>query len=1411
VGVTQVSWTNDRGGSGVATGTTAWSVSGIALQSGDNVLTVTARDAAGNVASDVLTVTYTPPDVTAPTIGITTPTANPTLSVTTTPLTVGGTAGDNVGVTQVSWTNDRGGSGTATGTTAWSVVNVALLAGDNVLTVTARDAAGNVATDILTITYQPAPPPSGLVAAWGFNEGTGTTVADVSGNNNTGTITGATWSTQGRFGGALTFNGTSNVVVVNSAPSLNLTAAMTVSAWVYPTASQSGWRTIVQRQVDAYFLHASNSAGALRPAGGGTFNGTNTYVGGPSAIAVNTWTHLAVTYDGATIRLFVNGTQVATTPQTGSIETNTNPLRIGGNTYGEYFQGRIDDVRIYSRALTATDIQSDMAVSVGGGAPPDATAPSVAITTPTANPTLTVTTTPLALGGTASDNVGVTQVSWTNDRGGSGVATGTTAWSVSGIALQSGDNILTVTARDAAGNVASDVLTVTYAPGDPTPPTVAITTPTANPTFTATTATLTLGGSASDNVGVTQVSWTNDRGGSGVATGTTAWSVSGIALQSGDNVLTVTARDAAGNVATDVLTVTYAAVGPSSGLVAAWGFNEGAGTTVADASGNGNTGTISGAAWSIQGRYGSALSFNGTNSVVVINSAPSLNLTTGMTLSAWVYPTANESGWRTIMQREVNAYYLHASSGSGVLFPAAGGTFGSVDNSLVAPYAIPVSTWSHLAVTYDGAALRLFVNGAQVNSVLQTAPIETNTKPLRIGGNSPYGEYFQGLIDEVRIYNRALTAAEIQSDMAVSTTAPRLVIVQPAAGGFVSGTTVAVAYTTTGDLTEVNHVHFQLDANPEVMDLSFDGAYQFTNVLVGAHVLRGYLVRADHSKIPNTDASVSFTTGAADSTPPTVAITAPASGATLTGTLNITASASDNGAVAGVQFYLDGAPLGSEISTAPYSIPWNTATATNASHSLTARARDVAGNATLSAAVPVTVANNTSTDPAVVGQWSAVLDWPLVAIHMNLLPDGKVLVWDDHTDGTGVGVFDPATLTVTTAPFTAANLFCAGHSLLPDGRVFVAGGHIDPHIGITAATIFNPQTRKWSSAAQMSLARWYPTVTTLANGRMLVVGGEVDCGDCNAQVPEVFDPATGTWTRLANAPFDLPYYPHDFVLPDGRVLVTGANKRELATYALDVAAQTWTTIDPTVLDAGSSVMYLPGKVMKSGRGRDPDLPGAPSVATTYVLDMTAPTPHWRQTAPMAYPRTEHNLTLLPDGTVLTIGGGVNSDVYDPNAPVLQPELWNPGTEIWTLLAPMDRPRIYHSTAVLLPDGRVLSAGGGRYGPSYLDAQLYSPPYLFKGPRPTITTAPATLGYGANFAIATPDAAAISAVTLVGLGSVTHAFNANQRFLALTFQAGAGSLSVQGPSGATLAPPGHYMLFIINANGIPSVASIVQIQ
>jgi galactose oxidase-like protein len=464
-------------------------------------------------------------------------------------------------------------------------------------------------------------------------------------------------------------------------------------------------------------------------------------------------------------------------------------------------------------------------------------------------------------------------------------------------------------------------------------------------------------------------------------------------------------------------------------------------------------------------------------------------------------------------------------------------------------------------------------------------------------------------------------------------------------------------------------------------------------------------------------------------------------------------------------------------------------------------------------ATPTATANPTptpTTTPAPsLGQWSPVVPLPEVAVHMVLLPSGKVLLWQN---GYAAHIFDPATNATTAVPVNFADLFCAGQGLLADGRVFVAGGTVSTHSGLHDSTLFDPATQTWSSGAKMLYGRWYPTVTELGDGRMLVTAGETTCNECNAPIPEIYDPVTNAWTQVSGALKDFPYYPHQFLLADGRVLVSSSNRRPIASAVLDLTTQTWSTVDPAVLDGGSAAMYAPGKIIKAGLARDPDLSPASSVATTYVLDMNQATPAWRQTASMAFPRTELNLTLLPDGTVLAIGGSRDSDVADTAGAVLEPELWSPSTETWTTLAPMKTPRMYHSTALLLPDGRVLVAGGGYDAPEVdqLSAEIYSPPYLFNGPRPTITSAPVAAQYASQFFVGTPDGARIASVSLLGLGAVTHAFNENQRIVPLSFQQAAGGLTIQAPAAANLAPPGSYMLFIADTNGVPSVAPIIKV-
>lgn len=549
--------------------------------------------------------------------------------------------------------------------------------------------------------------------------------------------------------------------------------------------------------------------------------------------------------------------------------------------------------------------------------------------------------------------------------------------------------------------------------------------------------------------------------------------------------------------------------------------------------------------------------------------------------------------------------------------------------------------------------------------------------------------------------------------------------------------------------------------------------------------------------------------------PPVVSITAPASGATVSGTaVSVTASASSGIGIAGVQFQLDGANLGAEVTSAPYTTTWNSTTATNGTHSLTAIARDTAGTRTTSSPVNVTVSNS-GPDPSQVGQWSGPYAWPLVSINMILLPTGKVLALQGNEDGSASSgsayVWDPATGNLTNVPISSYDIFCAGNSLLTDGRAITIGGHSASSAGIPDASLFDPQTMQWSSIAPMNYARWYPTATMLPDGRILATGGATTCTICYVQIPEVYDAKANSWTLLngASSP-DTPSYPFMFVLPDGRVLQAGASEITTITQVLDVGKQTWTTVDGRNIDGGSAVMYAPGKIMKAGSAADSGNSG-PSSANTYVLDMTQASPSWQQTASMAYPRAFLNLTSLPDGTVLATGGDTDKSGYNLANAVKQAELWNPSTQTWTTMAAMQTPRVYHSTALLLPDGRVLESGSGgdQDVPDEKSAEIYSPPYLFKGARPTITSSPSSaVPYGSTFFVGTPDAASIASVSLIRTGAVTHAFNQNARFMNLAFQQTSGGLNVQAPANANLAPPGYYMLFIVNSNGVPSIAPFI---
>src|ERR1700675_2527313 len=331
-------------------------------------------------------------------------------------------------------------------------------------------------------------------------------------------------------------------------------------------------------------------------------------------------------------------------------------------------------------------------------------------------------------------------------------------------------------------------------------------------------------------------------------------------------------------------------------------------------------------------------------------------------------------------------------------------------------------------------------------------------------------------------------------------------------------------------------------------------------------------------------------------------------------------------------------------------------------------------------------------DPALIGQWSAPFATPNIAVHMVLLRTGEVLMWDAFVYGHEAYLWNSTTGLFTYVP-SASNIFCAAPALLANGQALVVGGPGAGGVGLPDANLFGPVTKAWIPAAPMAYPRWYPNATTLPDGRVLVVSGSTSCFTCIAEIPELYDPPTNTWTQLTNARLSMPLYPHMYVLPDGRILYASSTEAATPTQALDLGTQTWTMIDPVPVPGGSSAMYRPGVILKSGSPGAPSrIPAAPSLNTAYVLDMNQPAPAWRAVGRMAFPRTYHTLTILPDGTVLATSGSQGND--PSTAPVYAPDLWNPQTELWTTLASAQMARSYHQTALLLPDGRVLVAGSG---------------------------------------------------------------------------------------------------------------------
>jgi len=466
-------------------------------------------------------------------------------------------------------------------------------------------------------------------------------------------------------------------------------------------------------------------------------------------------------------------------------------------------------------------------------------------------------------------------------------------------------------------------------------------------------------------------------------------------------------------------------------------------------------------------------------------------------------------------------------------------------------------------------------------------------------------------------------------------------------------------------------------------------------------------------------------------------------------------------------------------------------------------------------------------NPAVGGRWSDVYDWPLVAIHAALLPNGKVLAWDATPDDadddphttdnytTRVTLWDPASNTHTpTNNDTDTDLFCAGSAHLWDGRILFAGGdgaRAGANGPLANSNIYNPVSNTWHRTENMNAPRWYSSVAALANGEMLTLGGTYE----PSPLGEVFQ-FDQTWRPLQGTyPIELTGdYQWLQQTPEGSVISFGPSD-----LILDIDTSDSGSYSPLAgrdgveaRDYGSYAMYDVGKILVSG--------GEQGLSSAVIIDTA--TKQTVDTSPMIYGRRQHNLTLLADGSVLVTGGNSDgAEFYSPSAPVFEAEIWNPDTGVWREVNTTPTDRQYHSIALLLPDGQVLSAGGGICGDCYLldyeerNAEIFAPPYLFNddgslAARPTLGSVPAAADYGEMFNVSLNHSLNIAKAHLIKIGSVTHSENQDQRLVPLDFSQQALRLSLSMPDSRNVAPPGHYLLYVVDTSGVPSIGAMLKL-
>ncbi|WP_187687384.1 galactose oxidase-like domain-containing protein [Nocardia wallacei] len=405
------------------------------------------------------------------------------------------------------------------------------------------------------------------------------------------------------------------------------------------------------------------------------------------------------------------------------------------------------------------------------------------------------------------------------------------------------------------------------------------------------------------------------------------------------------------------------------------------------------------------------------------------------------------------------------------------------------------------------------------------------------------------------------------------------------------------------------------------------------------------------------------------------------------------------------------------------------------------------------------------------------------------------------------------------APDTPIDLFCAGHTLLPDGRLLAVGGtgRYDPFYGIPDALVFDPLSLAWNRLPDMAFGRWYPTLAKLPDGNVVTTSG-LGTDNFLSQVPELFDTATQSWSQLP-VPGPIPMYGHLVLLADGRLFYTGGQmggNNGMRPSIWDPATGAVTVVpgltDPEARNQSSSVLLPPAqrqRVLILGGGGYDMHSAAAVLDDTRIVDLSVPEPAYEPGPTMHHPRMHLSAVLLPDRTVLVAGGSAMEEMADM-APA-HAELLDPDTGVWTPTAPERVPRLYHSVALLTPDGKVITAGSNpQRKTEELRIETFWPPYLFRGARPELRLSGDTAGYGSMLAATT--SAELRDACLVHPTSCTHSANNDQRLIDLPVTAtGPGKVSLTMPSAAALAPPGWYLVFVVSTAGVPSIGRWVHLS